>query len=79
MAHLSLSPQMVTGLATLIVGILTYVAANASQIVEPQYSALVAFIAAAVAAFIAHSYDTNSTPTSNSGAPSTVAGPPASP
>jgi putative flippase GtrA len=75
MAHISLSPQILTGLAALIVSVLTYVSLNAAQIVAPQYAPFVAFLAGAVAAFIAHNAQTPA-PTSNAGAPSTVAGPP---
>jgi putative flippase GtrA len=76
--HLSLSPQLMTGLAALIVSILTYVAENASQIVNPTYAPFVAFLAGAIAAFVTHNYYTP-TPTANAGAPSTAAGPPSPP
>ncbi|MCI4332050.1 MAG: hypothetical protein L3K19_09455 [Thermoplasmata archaeon] len=76
--HISLSPQALTGLAALIVSILTWVAANASGIVAPQYAPIVAFFAGSVAAFVAHNYAVGQA-TANAGAPSTVAGPPAPP
>lgn len=78
MIHLSLSPQLTTGLAALAVTVLTYIATNAANFTSGSNSVYLAAIAGAIAAFISHNYATASTPapTSNAGAPSTVAGPP---